>query len=41
MIPKNGGKKGFLNETKASMSFMPVRKMSLWHLIMKKKEVIM
>ena len=35
---ENGGKKSFLNETKSSMSFIPMRRISLWCPIMKKKD---
>ena len=41
MILKNIGKKSFLDETKVSMSFIPIRGMSLWCPIMKRKEIIM
>ena len=34
---KNGGNKRFLNQTKASMSFIPTRRMSLWWPNMKGK----
>ena len=34
---KDGGKKSFLNEAKASMSFIPLKKMSWWCPIMKEK----
>ena len=37
---KNGGKRSFSYETKASMSFIPIRKMSLWFTIMKRKGII-
>ena len=36
LILKNGGKKSFLNETKALTSFILIRGMSLWCLIMKR-----
>ena len=38
---KNGRNKSFSYETKASISFIPMRKLCLWCLIMKRKEVIM
>ena len=38
---ENGGKKNFLNETKASMSFIPTRRTSLWCPIMNRKEIVM
>ena len=41
LILKNYGKNSFSDETKASMSFFPIRRMSLWFAIMKKKEIIM
>ena len=41
LILKNGGKKSFLNETKASMSLILMSRMSLWHLILKREEIIM
>ena len=41
MSPKNGGKKSFSYETKASMSFIPMRIMHLWFSIMKRNEIIM
>ena len=37
---KNGGKTRFSYETKASKSIIPMRRMSLWCLIMKRKEII-
>ena len=37
---KNNGKRSFSYETKASMSFIPIRRMSLWCPIMKRKEII-
>ena len=41
LIPKNSEKRGFSYETKASISFIPMTRMSLWCLIMKRKEIIM
>ena len=41
LILKNGEKKSFLNETKASMSFMPTRRISFWCPIMERKKIIM
>ena len=38
---KNDGKRSFSYETKASMSFIPIRRMCLWHPIMKRKEITM
>ena len=38
---KIGNKKGFYYETKALISLIPTRRMSLWRLIMKKKVIIM
>ena len=38
---ENHGKKSFSNETKASISFIPLRRMCLWCQIMKRKEIIM
>ena len=38
---KNGHKGSFSYETKASMSFIPIRRMSLWFLIRKRKQIIM
>ena len=38
-IIKNAKKKGLSYETKASMSFIPMGKMSLWHPIMKRNGV--
>ena len=37
---KNGKKRSFSFETKASMSFILMRKMSLWFPIMKRKEIL-
>ena len=37
---KNGGKKCFSYETKASIPFIPKRRMNLWYLIIKRKEII-
>ena len=37
-ILKNGGKRSFFNKTKASMSFIPMSKMTIWYPIVKKKE---
>ena len=41
LILKNGGRRSFFYETKASMSFIPMSRMSLWCLIMKGKKIIM
>ena len=41
LILKNGGKKSFSYKTKASISFIPIRKMSLHCPIIKKKQIIM
>ena len=41
LILKNCGNKSFLNETKESMSYIPIMKMTLWCSITKKKEVAM
>ena len=41
LILKNSGKKSFLNETKASMSFIPMKRKSLCCLVMKRKDIIM
>ena len=41
LIVKNDGKRSFSYETKASMSFIPMRRMSLWCSIMKRKEIAM
>ena len=41
LILKNGGKRSFLYKTKELMSFIPMRRMSLWFPIMKRKEIIM
>ena len=41
LILKNGGKKSFSNETKASMSFVQIRGMSLWCPIMKRTKIVM
>ena len=38
---KNDGKRSFSFETKASMSFIPTRRLRLWCLIMKRKEITM
>ena len=38
---KNGKKRSFSYETKASISFIPMRRMCLWCQIMKIKEIIM
>ena len=38
---KNSGKRSFFNETKASMSFIPMSRISLWYPNMKRKEIIM
>ena len=38
---KNGWKRSFSYETKTSMSFIPMRKISLWFPIMKRKQIIM
>ena len=40
LILKNNGKLSFLYGTKASLSFIPMRKMCLWCPIMKRKEII-
>ena len=37
LVLKNGGKKFFLNKTKVSMSFIPIRIMTLWCSILKRK----
>ena len=41
LILKSGGKKSVSYETKASMSFIPISRMSLWCPVMKRKEIIM
>ena len=41
LIAKNGTKWSFSYETKTSISFIPMRRMSLWCPIMKRKEIIM
>ena len=41
LILKSGEKKSFYIETKASMSFIPTSRMSLWCPILKWKEIIM
>ena len=41
LILKNSGKRSLSHETKASMPVIPMRRMSLWFTIMKKKEIIM
>ena len=41
LILKNDGKKSFSNATKASMSFIPKKKMCLWCPIIKGKVIIM
>ena len=41
LILKNSGKKSILNETKASMTFILMRKMGLWCPFIKGKEIIM
>ena len=41
LILKNGGKKRFSHETKASTSFIPIRRVCVWCPIMKKREIIM
>ena len=41
LILKNGGQKSFSYGTKASMSFIPIKRMSLWFPIMKRKKNIM
>ena len=38
---KNGKKRCFSYETKASISFIPMRRMRLWCLITKRKEIIL
>ena len=40
LIPKNGRMKSFSDETKASISFISMRRMSLWCPILKRKEII-
>ena len=40
LILKNSGKRGFSIDTKASMSFIQIRRMNLWFTIMKRKEII-
>ena len=40
LILKNGWKKSFSYKTKALVSFIQMRRMSLWFLIMKRKEII-
>ena len=40
LIPKNGGKKMFSYQTKASLPFIPISRMCLWCPIMKSKEII-
>ena len=37
LIQKNGGKKSFSYQAKASMSSIPTRRICLWHPIEKKK----
>ena len=37
---KTSGKERFCDEAKVSVSFIPIRKMCLWCLIMKRKEII-
>ena len=39
LIPKNGGKRSFFYKAKAPMSFMPMRGMSLWCPITKRKVI--
>ena len=39
LIPKNYGIKSFSYETKASMSFISIRRMSSWCPILKRKEI--
>ena len=41
LILKNGGRKSFLSETKALITFIPIKRMRLWFLIMERKEIIM
>ena len=41
LILKNGEKRSFSDETKASMSFIPIKGMSLWFTITRRKEIIM
>ena len=41
MILKNGRKRSFSYETKKSMSFIPIRQMSLWFFIMKRKKIML
>ena len=38
---KNNGRRSFSYETKASISFIPIQRMTLWCPIMKTKEIIM
>ena len=40
LIVKNGGKKSFYHETKASKSFIPTSRMSFWKPITKRNEII-
>ena len=40
LILKNDGKKSFSSKTKASMSFIPMMRMKLWCLILKRKKII-
>ena len=40
LILKNNGKRSFSNETKASMSFIPIRRTSLWFTIIKKMRLL-
>ena len=40
LILKNGGKGSFSYETKASILFIPIRKMHLWCPVMKRKKII-
>ena len=40
LIQKNGGKKSFSYESKASTSFIPIRRMWLWCPIMKKMKLL-
>ena len=41
IISKNGNKRCFSYETKAWISFIPMRRMCLWRLITKRKQIIM
>ena len=41
LIPKNGGKRSFSFETKASLSFILIKRLCLWCPILKGKKIIM